>query len=692
MPITEVAAAAISSTFKLLNQLIKQYVDSCLEPELSKNSIIRKMDKFEMVETGNCVFLDCIRFEDQDTFDLEDEDELESDVCCFEIFKDSPLNEEHKLNKATFAKELRQKSGVILWNFDTQKSEAEGRVISTKNSVIEVILKCSQKRLEKLISANPDGLALITHYSPVNRDRVNFLCKKVLPHNMACRNSLFSSIVKFLDGPAPQPQPQLPRSHSEFSGLLQGNDLPMLQQLNDSQKEAVRGALQCEHFYMIHGPPGTGKSPTLVVILEALFKSNKKVLVCAESHNPIDNLLSKFVHSSNALQSLSTEEKRAALIRIGASWLVDKKSKEFLLDNRLKSYKKSQRAARGARSRSLSRSHTPSHSHHSQDSTTADNRLKLALISRARMVFSTKCGLFNKLFRDHFAHEENKFDYAIVDEASQSFTAYTLMAIACAKKIIFAGDHKQLPPVIKDEAAKQELEVSLFERLINHQKLNPPTTPVYTMLDTQYRMNELLMKFSNDLLYEGQVKTGQRNKDLLLKDIVSNGVVATLPLDQPIVWIKNRQQERCFEEGNVTNHQEALIVIKAIKELIRIGVPQTDIGVIVGYNTQRTLIFNMIATDRSMRNVGVNVDELMIATVDSFQGREREVIIFATTRSNQYKKVGFFKDARRLNVAATRARRQLIVVGDHNTLNNRQAKFAQLYRVAQNHGAVIDEL
>jgi superfamily I DNA and/or RNA helicase len=440
---------------------------------------------------------------------------------------------------------------------------------------------------------------------------------------------------------------------------------------------------------MIHGPPGTGKSQTLVVILEALFKSNKKVLVCAESHNPIDNLLSKFVHSSNALQSLSTEEKRAALIRIGASWLVDKKSKEFLLDNRLKSYRRNQRAARGARSHSLSRSHSPSH--HSQDTTTADNRLKLALISRARMVFSTKCGLFNKLFRDHFAHEENKFDYAIVDEASQSFTAYTLMAIACAKKIIFAGDHEQLPPVIKDEAAKQELEVSLFERLINHQKLNPPTTPVYTMLDTQYRMNELLMKFSNDLLYEGQVKTGQRNKDLLLKDIVSNGVVTTLPLDQPIVWIKNRQQERCFEEGNVTNHQEALIVIKAIKELIRIGVPQTDIGVIVGYNAQRTLIFNMIVTDRSMRYVGVNVDELMIATVDSFQGREREVIIFATTRSNQYKKVGFFKDARRLNVAATRARRQLIVVGDQNTLNNRQAKFAQLFRVAQNHGAVIEE-
>ena len=679
-PLPHNASTEISKTYKQLIRLIKRYVESCLEPELSKNSIIRQMDMQQMAQKGNCVFVDCIRFEDQDVFELEEEEEIDSNVCRFTVFKDSSMNERYMHNRNTFAKELKPKSGVVLWNFHTKKADVEGRVINSNPSHIEVMLKCSARHLEALINKHSEDLALITHNSPISRDRVNFLSKKVLPHIMATRNSLFSSIVSFLDKNGPQQTPTSHWRYNEFSSLTSSRNWTMFQQLNDSQKQAVRGALECPHFYMIHGPPGTGKSQTLVVILEALFKSNKKVLVCAESHNPIDNLLSKFVNTSEHLQSLTTDQKRAALIRIGASWLVDKKSKEFLLENRLREYKNNMRRLRTAQN------------HQSQDDSTHENKFKLALISKARMVFSTKCGLFNKLFRDHFAVEENKFDYAVVDEASQSFTAYTLMAIACAKKIIFAGDHKQLPPVIKNEAAKQELEVSLFERLIEHQKLSPPQTPVYTMLDTQYRMNELLMKFSNEQLYAGQVNTGLANRSLLLKDIVSNSAVSRLPIDKPIVWIKNQEHERCHEEGNATNHREALLVIKAIKELIRIGVSQKDIGVIVGYNSQRMLIFNLIAHDRSMARIGVNVDELMIATVDSFQGREREVIIFATTRSNNYKKIGFFKDSRRLNVAATRARRQLIIVGDHETLNCRKAKFTELFRVVQTHGKIIEEL
>ncbi len=471
---TNIAITAINGTYKLLTSLIKRYVDSCLEPELSKNAIIREMDMQEMAWNGYCVFIDTIRIEDQDVYELEEEEEFDSEVCRFTVSKDSAMNQDHMHNPHTFAKELKQKSGIVLWNFETKKVLAEGRVINSNLSKIEAMLKCTARNLEAWIDRYPESLALVTSYSPITRDRVQFLSSKVLPHMIANRSSLFASIVSFLDGNNQQPPATFQRRYNEFSSSINRGGCQMFQQLNDSQKQAVQGALDCSHFYMIHGPPGTGKSQTLVVILEALFKANKKVLVCAESHNPIDNLLSKFVETSEHLQTLTTDEKRAALIRIGASWLVDRNSKEFLLEYRLKDYKKKSRRMRG-----ISGQQQP------QDSIAADNRHKLALISKAKMVFSTKCGLFNKLFRDHFAFEENKFDYAVVDEASQSFTAFTLMAIACAKKIIFAGDHKQLPPVIKDEAAKQELEVSLFERLINHQNLHPPQTPVYSMLDTQ---------------------------------------------------------------------------------------------------------------------------------------------------------------------------------------------------------------
>jgi len=660
------------SVYKILRRLIVTYIKTCLDPELAKNASIRRLSKEEMARKGCCVFTsrNNIKLRDVPEFEAHADEEAEADVCFFAVSKDSTPN-------PASAAELKQKTCVILWDFDNQKVLAEGTVISSSSSSIEAMLKCSAQNLKAWLDQFAESLALVTQNSRTTRDRVLHLFKEALPRMIASSSSLLSHLVSFLDGNHQHsPQSVLQSSADSFDSKNLGES-SLFGRLNDSQKQAVRGALNCSHFYMIHGPPGTGKSHTIVAILEALFKANKKVLVCAESHNPVDNLLAKFVETSEHVQSLTDGEKRKALIRIGNSWQVDSKSKDFLLETLTIIYKRKLKAMQGVPGK--------------QPLDFTDIQLKLALISKAKTVFSTKCAMFNKFIRDHFLLEENKFDYAVVDEASQSFTAFTLMAIACAKKIIFAGDHLQLPPVITCRFTKWELEVSLFEKLVNRQKSHPPETPVYTMLDTQYRMNELLMKFSNDEFYAGSVKTGQQNRNRLLKDLVARYTTSSLPLDKPVLWIDNPMPELRKDEGNISNEGEAALVVKVIKELLRIGVQLKQIGVIVGYNAQRTLVSNTIEKDKSMPFIRTNTEQLMVATVDSFQGREREVIIFATTRSNASCDIGFLKDERRLNVAATRAKILLIVVGNQQTLNNDDSKFGPLFRAAQTHGTVIQK-
>ena len=186
--------------------------------------------------------------------------------------------------------------------------------------------------------------------------------------------------------------------------------------------------------------------------------------------------------------------------------------------------------------------------------------LESEILSSAGFVFSTQCALYRELIKNYYTTPAYKFDYAIVDEASQSFLGFSLMAIHMAKRVIFAGDHMQLPPVVKADMFTHILEKSLFERLViaNHYQGGSR----YTLLDEQYRMNQQLMVVSNRLFYNNQVKTAPRNKDICVGGLPGvkdcGGMIRPLV---PLMYIDNPSTEIDHKLGKVFNYKEADIVV-----------------------------------------------------------------------------------------------------------------------------------
>lgn len=200
------------------------------------------------------------------------------------------------------------------------------------------------------------------------------------------------------------------------------------------------GALKTPYFKLIHGPPGTGKSEVLVTILEALVKKGLRVLVCSEANNPVDNLLTRFAKTDTFVSSDLNQN--STVIRLGNSLLIDQACKKYCLEYAVNAKIKD---ILNKANNNKSKSDKP-------DKLTPELIAKVErdLLSRAKMVFSTQCSLYKDSVRNLFTKEDYKFDYVIIDEASQSFVGFTMMALSVAKKVIFAGDHMQLPPVIKD--------------------------------------------------------------------------------------------------------------------------------------------------------------------------------------------------------------------------------------------------
>ena len=297
--------------------------------------------------------------------------------------------------------------------------------------------------------------------------------------------------------------------------------------------------------------------------------------------------------------------------------------------------------------------------------------LEKDVLTEAGFIFSTQCALYRDIIKDYFSVPANKFDYAIVDEASQSFVGFSLMAIHMAKRVIFAGDHKQLPPVVKADIYTHILEKSLFERLVNASHYQGGSR--YTLLDEQYRMNQQLMVVSNRLFYNNQVKTAPRNKDICLGELPGvKDCGRMIKSSVPLMYIDNPSTEIDHKMGKVFNYKEADIVLSVLIHLIRdMNVKPSHIGVITGYHTQRELITEMIENCSQIAVTGNRqsiTELLMVSTVDSFQGKEREVIVYASTRANKTGNIGFLVDERRFNVAITRAKRLFVFVGCSATL------------------------
>lgn len=443
--------------------------------------------------------------------------------------------------------------------------------------------------------------------------------------------------------------------------------------LNPSQEEAVNKVLAAKDVVVVHGPPGTGKTTTLVeAIYETLHRENQ-VLVCAQSNTAVDWISEKLL------------DRGIPVLRIGNPTRVNDKMLSFTYERRFESHpdypelwgiRKAIREIHAAlRGNGQSRKDTLRNRLSKLKLRETELVLKIdsALFSEARVVSCTLVGSANRLMTNL------QFSTLFIDEAAQALEAACWIAIRKAERVVFAGDHQQLPPTVKSpEALRGGLGYTLMERIV---QTNPD---VVSVLKIQYRMHWDIMGFSSRWFY---------NNELLAAPEVSYRNI--LDWDTPLVWLDTDGFD-CSEEvrGDTMsriNRREAELLVLQLQVYIenvgkeRILEENIDFGLISPYKVQVQYIRSLVRKNAFLKPFRRLVS---VHTVDGFQGQERDVILISLVRANEEGHIGFLNDLRRMNVAMTRARMKLVILGDSSTLV-RHRFYRELYRYVSERGKVV---
>ena len=427
--------------------------------------------------------------------------------------------------------------------------------------------------------------------------------------------------------------------------------------LNPPQLDAVSFALSAKDVAIIHGPPGTGKTTTLAELIYQAVQSGNKVLACAPSNTAVDNLLEKLVALLPAVVRVGHPARVFESLRGHTlDELVDNDpSTDVIRDMRREVKELIRIAEKGFRSRDGHRRRRELFAEAGQlrgQIRSLERSVIQSVIDSADVVCTTTT-------IDDDLLNTRSFDLVVIDEACQCTVPSVWQAVLRAEKLILAGDHCQLPPtVLSDQAAARGMKDSLMQRLIQRDGES-----IYRQLTVQYRMHESIMQFSSNTFYDGKLIADASIRKHRLCDLPD---VVDMPLtNAPLEFIDTAGAE--FDEQlepdgeSKLNPKEADLVIQLIGDLIEAGVSPAEMGIIAPYAAQVRLLRGKL-----------NVIGLEIDTVDGFQGREKEVIIVTMVRSNDNREIGFLADTRRTNVALTRARRKLIVIGDSATLASHQ--------------------
>ena len=435
--------------------------------------------------------------------------------------------------------------------------------------------------------------------------------------------------------------------------------------LNSTQEEAVNEVLRTKDVMVVHGPPGTGKTTTLVEAIYETLMRESQVLVCAQSNMAVDWISEKLV------------DRGVNVLRIGNPSRVNDKMLSFTYERRFEAHpdypdlwqlRKTIREMRNRRHRGDDSFHQKIERLKSR-AAEIEIRINAELFGEARVIASTLVGSANRLLHGM------RFTSLFIDEAAQALEAACWIPMRRVSRVILAGDHCQLPPTIKSLAAMHGgLDKTLMQRIAeNHPE-------VVTLLRVQYRMNEQIMRFSSDWFYGGKVESAP--------SVRHRGI---LDYDNPIVWIdskdtlpspadentepetvSNRYHEEFIGEsfGRI-NKPEAELTLATLQELFdkigraRILEERIDVGIISPYRAQVQYLRQLI---RRREYYKPYRSLISVNTVDGFQGQERDIIIISLVRSNEQGQIGFLRDLRRMNVAITRARMKLIIIGDVETL------------------------
>ena len=426
--------------------------------------------------------------------------------------------------------------------------------------------------------------------------------------------------------------------------------------LNPTQEQAVNEVLWAKDVAIVHGPPGTGKTTTLVEAINETLMRESQVMVCAQSNMAVDWISEKLV------------DRGINVLRIGNPTRVNDKMLGFTYERRFESHpdypqlwaiRKAIRELRQHRKRGSDSFHQKMERLKSR-ATELELRINAQLFGEARVIACTLVGSANKLL------DGQRFNTLFIDEAAQALEAACWIPLRRVSRVILAGDHCQLPPTVKSLAAlKAGLGVTLMERVTATQP------SVVTLLKVQYRMNEAIMRFSSDWFYGGQVKSAPQVKH--------RGI---LDYDNPFLWIDTAPLEEeddspVYHEQFVgesfgrVNKAEANLTISTLRDYLeKVGKQrfldeQVDVGVISPYRAQVQYLRSLIKATPELKPFR---RAITINTVDGFQGQERDIVLISLVRSNAAGDIGFLKDLRRMNVAITRARMKVIILGDVKTL------------------------
>ena len=424
--------------------------------------------------------------------------------------------------------------------------------------------------------------------------------------------------------------------------------------LNASQQQAVNKTLCCRDVMVVHGPPGTGKTTMLVEAVYETLRREPQVMVCAQSNAAVDWICGKLI------------DRGVPVLRVGNPARVDDKVLSATYERQFEAHpdypelwgvrKAIREVSAGRRRMSRADASALSNRLHNlrRRAVELEVKIQVEILESARVVASTLVGSNNAVLNGR------RFTTLYIDEAGQALEAACWIAIRKADRVIFAGDHCQLPPTVKSvEAERAGLSRSLMESVVDKCR------SAVELLTVQYRMNEAIMRFSSDWFYGGRLQAAE--------EVKCRGI---LDFDSPVEWIDTSEMD--FAEkyvsatGGRVNPDEGKFMLDSLEAYIkRIGEKRVedenlDFAVISPYKAQ----VSWLRRNAKKRNVLRRLKgKIAINTIDGFQGQERDVVFISLVRSNDDGKIGFLSDLRRMNVAMTRARMKLVIIGAAATLS-----------------------
>jgi ATP-dependent RNA/DNA helicase IGHMBP2 len=560
---------------------------------------------------------------------------------------------------------------VFFTNHDPKKDRIEGTISHQNGNKLKITIKD-----DELPEWSRDGkLGVDLLFDDNSYDEMNDALKTA--SDLAEKSTLIQVLTgekspTFMDFNAGwvKPPVELPASVS----VGQSNS-----SLNESQSKAVDKILSANELAIVHGPPGTGKTTTLIQAIKALIKQeNQKILVVAPSNTAVDLLSEKLSEEglnvlrvgnparvSERLQRLTLEAKMAEHDYLKETKRLKKQAMEF--KNMAHKYKKSfGKSERDQRKALFDEAHKIMKEVGNTEQYIIDD-----IVSKTQVVTATLVGA------NHYTIRNLEYNTVVIDEAGQALEPACWIPILKAKKVILAGDHCQLSPTIKsNEAAKSGLSETLLGKCI---KLHPEAV---ILLEEQYRMNENIMGYSSSVFYEDKLKAHHSVAKSLLFDN-----------DSPLLFIDTAGCgfEEKLEGTSSTNPDEAAFTFKHINLFINeLSKKYTvenfpSIAVISPYKQQINLLKTQFEHSPDLQKYK---EHISVNTIDSFQGQERDIVYISLTRSNDKGEIGFLSDIRRMNVAMTRARKKLVVIGDSATLGQ-HSFYADFIEYAEKKGGYV---